>query len=182
MKSVEELSKSEGNGRPKELLHAKILLVDDEEGNRNVLERMLRKMGYTKILSAANGQECLEKFDEEHPDLVLLDLKMPNLDGFDVMRQLKADNENDYLPILVLTAQLDRETRLAALKSGAKDFITKPIELPEILARINNMLEVRLLHKQVRDQNKNLEERVIQRTLEMQKTRMDVIHRLGRAS
>ena len=107
---------------------------------------------------------------------------MPGCNGFEVMEGLQRVQGDDYLPILVLSAQRDDKTRLRALESGAKDFVNKPFEATEILARIGNMLEVRLLHIQARDQNKTLEEKVAERTQKLEKTRMEVIHRLGRAA
>ncbi len=162
---------------------AKILLVDDEIGNLNVLKRMLNKVGYKNILTAQGGQEGVDIYSKELPDLMVLDLKMPGLNGFEVMSYLKSKSlGDDYHPILALTAQQDEETRHAALTSGAKDFIAKPFDLPEILARINNMLEVRMLHNEILEQNKSLEERVLKRAKELEKTRQEVLDRLGRAS
>lgn len=162
---------------------AKILLVDDEIGNLKILKRMLNKVGYQNILTAQGGQEGVDLYTEEQPDLMVLDLKMPGLNGFEVMGCLKKKSQVDsYHPILALTAQQDEETRLAALESGAKDFIAKPFDLTEILARINNMLEVRMLHNEIREQNKSLEQRVRERAQELEKTRQEVLDRLGRAS
>ena len=161
---------------------AKILVVDDEPGNVRVLERLLRGSGFKNITSTSNGYTSLELYRTYQPDLLLLDIKMPEFSGFDVMKALSAGNQDDYLPILVLTAQMDPNIRLQALKAGAKDFIQKPFDIGEILARIQNILEVRLLHNSVRDQNKSLEEKVQMRTLELQNSRIEVIHRLGRAA
>lgn len=166
----------------KDILNAKILIVDDEPGNILVLERMLKFTGFKNINSTQNGQEVAELYNSFSPDLILLDLMMPNFDGFDVMKSLKEKMGDDYLPILILTAQRDHSTRLRALESGAKDFVNKPFESTEILARIRNMLEVRLLHNQVRDHNKTLEIKVAERTQELEQTQMDVIYRLGRAA
>jgi len=102
-------------------------------------------------------------------DVILLDIRMPKLDGFGVMRLLQEDAGEDYVPIIVLTAQTDEDTRLRALAEGAKDFVTKPFNRTEVLNRIRNMLEVRLLHRRVREQNELLEQRVRERTLELQR-------------
>lgn len=161
---------------------ARILVVDDEPGNVKILERLLRGSGFKNIASTNDGLTSLELYKTYQPDIVLLDIKMPNFSGFDVMDALSSENQHDYLPILVLTAQMDHSTRLKALKAGAKDFIQKPFDMAEILARIQNILEVRLLHNAVRDHNKTLEEEVQARTQELEKSRMDVIHRLGRAA
>lgn len=143
---------------------------------------MLKVSGYKNLKSTREGREVKEIYNSFSPDLILLDLKMPNFDGFDVMKSLKELVGEDYLPIIILTAQRDHPTRLQALESGAKDFINKPFESTEILARINNMLEVRLLHNQVRDNNKILEIKVAARTQELEQTRLEVIYRLGRAA
>lgn len=170
------------NSRSKEQVEAKILIVDDEPGNIAVLRRMLAHAGYHNLKTTTNGREVTDIYLTYSPDLILLDLKMPGFNGFEVMKDLKKFQGNDYLPILILTAQRDSETRLRALESGAKDFVNKPFDATEILARIGNMLEVRLLHNQVRDNNKTLEEKILERTYELEKTRMEVIHRLGRAA
>ncbi len=165
----------------KEILEAKILIVDDEPINVQLLEKTLKKAGYTNIFSTKDPRE-VESFYLEHKfDIILLDIQMPVMDGFQVMDKLK-EIEPDYVPILVLTALTDRDTRLRALKCGAKDFLTKPIDRIETLHRIKNMLEIRLLHKQVKCQNKILEEKVRERTKDLEQSRKEIIHRLGRAS
>ena len=121
-------------------------------------------------------------FQELKPDLVLLDIRMPNLDGFQVMGQLKVINKQPYLAILVLTSEEDRDTRLRALESGAKDFLNKPFDKIEVLMRIRNLLEASLVHKEYQRQNQTLEEAVAVRTRELLETQKDVIHRLGRAA
>jgi len=161
---------------------AKILIVDDEKGNIRILKRMLNSVGYGNVTSTSDGQTVSEIYQNDPPDLILLDIKMPHFSGFDVMHSLKAIEKNNYLPILVLTAQYDQSTKLKALEAGAKDFVHKPFEISEILARIENILEVRLLHNSIRDENRTLEEMVQDRTAELQKSRMEVIHRLGRAA
>lgn len=161
---------------------AKIMIVDDEPGNIHVLERMLKKAGYERLRSTSDSRNALEIYNNFSPDLILLDIKMPHVDGFEVMEQLKAHEHDNYLPILMLTALADPKTRLRALKKGAKDFLTKPFDMAETLVRIRNMLDVRLLHNQVRDQNRVLEERVEERTRELNKSHTEIIHRLARAA
>jgi len=107
---------------------------------------------------------------------------MPHMSGFDIMEKLHEIECDSYIPVLVLTAQHDNKTRMRALKSGARDFITKPFDLIEALMRINNMLEIRLLHNRLRDENQELERKVQERTRELEETRMEVIVRLGRAA
>ncbi|MCA9480131.1 MAG: HD domain-containing protein, partial [Nitrospira sp.] len=116
------------------------------------------------------------------PDLICLDIRMPQLNGFQVMGQLKIIQKEGFLPILVLTSEEDRETRLRALESGAKDFLNKPFDKIEVLMRIRNLLEASLLNKAVSQQKDILEETVRIRTQELQETQLDVVHRLARAA
>ncbi|MBF0548400.1 MAG: response regulator [Candidatus Riflebacteria bacterium] len=127
-----------------DIFHGKILIVDDQESNILLLGRMLRNGGYTSITSTTNPGKVCELHLKNSFDLILLDLQMPGMDGFQVMEKLKEIEKGGYLPVLVITAQPDHKLR--ALKSGAKDFVTKPFDLSEILIRVYNMLEVRLLH------------------------------------
>jgi putative two-component system response regulator len=159
----------------------KILIIDDEPGNVRIFERVLKGAGFNNVTSITDPLKSVETYKKFRPDLILLDLKMPKLDGFGVMQALKEVETETYLPILVLTAQRDDATRLLALESGAKDFISKPFEMTEALTRVRNMLEVRLLHNEVRDNNLELEYRVRERTRELEESRMDIIHRLVRA-
>ena len=161
---------------------AKILIVDDQKPNVLLLEKMLKAEGYAEVISTTDSRETAALYANNRFDIVLLDLNMPYLDGFQVMEQLRAVEIDSYLPILVLTAQQDSATRLRALQSGAKDFISKPFDRLEVLTRIRNMLEVRLMHNQVRDQNKILEDKVRARTQEITDTRLEIIQRLGRAA
>ena len=158
------------------------MIVDDQEANVLLLERMLQSAGFTNVVSTSDPAEVEDLYTGFRPDLLLLDLHMPKLDGFAVMEKLKAGLGNDYLPILVLTADSTRETRLKALEAGAKDFLTKPLDPLEVMNRIRNLLEVRLLYEDLRNQNVILEEKVRERTQELKDTRLEVIHRLGRAA
>lgn len=165
-----------------EILNANILLVDDQLVNIKLLEKMLRQAGFASIFSTTQPAEVKSLYFDNEIDLILLDIRMPEMDGFEVMSQLHAEIENDYLPVLVVTAELTSQTRERALSSGAKDFITKPFNQSEVLQRIHNMLEVRLLHKQIRLQNETLEQQVRQRTQELEQSRLEIIKRLGRAA
>src|SRR5207237_6090158 len=138
-----------------DILQAKILIVDDQQANVLLLERMLRGAGYTSVASTMHPQEVLELHRQNHYSLILLDLQMPAMDGFQVMEGLKDIETDGYLPVLVITAQPDHKLR--ALKAGAKDFISKPFDLAEVQARVHNLLEVRLLHLET----KKLYERVV---------------------
>jgi len=127
-----------------DILNAGILIVDDQEVNVLLLERMLRGAGYVSITSTMDPNEVCGLHRKNRYDLILLDLLMPGMDGFKVMEGLKEIEEDSYLPVLVITAQPDQKLR--ALRAGAKDFVSKPFDLAEVLARVHNMLEVRLLH------------------------------------
>jgi putative two-component system response regulator len=168
--------------RDAKFTNAKILIVDDEPGNIQILERMLNTVGYHNITSTTDSRSTPKIYQSMQPDLILLDIKMPGFSGFDVMNALKVLEKESYLPILVLTAQLDPETRLKAIKSGAKDFVNKPFIMEEMLARINNLLEVRMLHNSIYSDKKSLETQVMQRSEELRQYQVEIIHRLARAA
>ena len=163
-------------------LGASILIVDDQPTNVKLLQRMLEGSGFTNVLTTTDSRQVTPLYQQHRFDLVLLDINMPHINGFEVMEQLTHVEKDSYVPILVLTAQTDNETRLRALDLGAKDFLTKPFDRVEVLTRIRNMLEVRLMHNQIRDHNKILEEKVQIRTRELMDTRLEIIRRLGRAA
>jgi len=150
-----------------DILNANILIVDDLEANVLLLERMLRSAGYARITSTRDPQAVCALHRDNHYDLILLDLLMPGMDGFQVMEGLKAIETSGYLPVLVITAQPAHKLR--ALEAGAKDFISKPFDLVEVKTRIHNMLEVRLLYKKVENYNRALEQTVQERTGELQR-------------
>ncbi|WP_436394972.1 putative bifunctional diguanylate cyclase/phosphodiesterase [Acidithiobacillus ferriphilus] len=141
-----------------DILNASLLIVDDKEANVLLLERMLRGAGYASIASTTVSHAVCELHRKNRYDLILLDLQMPGMDGFRVMECLKAIELDGYLPVLVITAQPEHQLR--ALQAGAKDFISKPFDLPEVLMRIRNMLEVRLLHRESKHHCRMLEETV----------------------
>lgn len=151
-----------------DILNANILIVDDQQANVALLEALLSEAGFTHISSTMNPTEVASLYRKHNYDLILLDLQMPEMDGFQVMECLKANIENDYLPVLVLTAQPGH--KLKALQSGAKDFISKPFDLIEVKTRIRNMLEVRLLYKKLENYNKELEKIVEERTAELRES------------
>ncbi len=138
-----------------DILHGKILIVDDLEVNTILLERMLRDAGYLSVTSTLDPGAVCELHRRNGYDLIMLDLQMPGMDGFQVMECLKEVETDGYLPVLVITAQ--PAYKLRALQSGAKDFISKPFDLAEVLMRVHNMLEVRLLHKAARNNGRMLE-------------------------
>ncbi|MEP6619172.1 MAG: EAL domain-containing protein [bacterium] len=147
---------------PEVLSRARILVVDDEPANVRLLERLLLSGGYTEVRSTTDPREALALYDEMRPDLIMLDLQMPYLDGFAVMEELRTRvGVGEYLPVLVLTADTTRETRDRALSGGAKDFLTKPLERTEVLLRTRNLLETRQLHLALKDENKALEAKLV---------------------
>src|ERR1022692_3649788 len=141
-----------------DILNARILVVDDQEANVRLLESMLRIAGYASIESTMDPKEVCELHCKNRYSLILLDLQMPGMDGFQVMEGLKEIEEDGYLPVLVITAQ--PEHKLRALQAGAKDFVSKPFDLAELRARVHNILEVRLLHLESKNCAKVLEETV----------------------
>lgn len=145
-----------------DILNAHILIVDDLQANVLLLEDMLTEAGYRHIDSTMDPFAVAGLHKANGYDLILLDLQMPSMDGFEVMAQLKSEKANDYLPILVITAQPDH--KLQALAAGAKDFIAKPFDIIEVNTRIRNMLEVRLLYKKLENYNQQLEKTVHERT------------------
>lgn len=151
-----------------DILNAGILIVDDQQANVALLESLLGSAGYTNVSATMKPVEVAALYRKHNYDLILLDLQMPEMDGFQVMECLKSNIENDYLPVIVLTAQPGHKLR--ALQSGAKDFISKPFDLIEVKTRIHNMLEVRLLYKKLANYNTELEETVQQRTAELRES------------
>jgi len=151
-----------------EILNASILIVDDQEPNVSLLRELLAGAGYTNVASTMNPEEVCKLHRRHRYDLILLDLQMPGMDGFQVMEGLKTNDADSYLPVIVLTAQPGHKLR--ALQAGAKDFISKPFDLIEVKTRIHNMLEVRLLYKALDNYNKVLEQTVQERTAELRES------------
>ena len=162
---------------------ARIVIVDDEPANVRLLERILQHAGYTDLTSTTDPREALALCKETEPDLILLDLHMPHVDGFGVMAELRPlIVDGNYLPVLILTADITPEAKQRALSGGAKDFLTKPFDPPEVLLRIKNLLDTRLLHLQLQNQNLILEEKVRVRTRELEEARLEILDRLARAA
>ncbi len=165
------------------LAAAKILIVDDEAANVRYLERVLEQVGATQVVSTTDSRQALPLFLRECPDLVILDLMMPYLDGFDVMAQLAPQVATDsLLPILIITADVSTVTKRRALAAGARDFLTKPVDRIEALLRIHNLIEARALHQQLQHQNLHLEEKVQARTQELESAQVEILERLARAA
>jgi len=152
----------------REILDARILIVDDQDANVQLLRRLLGEAGYTNVASTMKPVEVCALHRTERYDLILLDLQMPAMDGFQVIEALKTNDADGYLPVIVLTAQPGHKLR--ALAAGAKDFISKPFDLLEARTRIHNMLEVRLLYRKLEDHNRLLEQTVLERTAELRES------------
>ena len=150
---------------PTELLAARILIVDDQASNVALFEQLLEQAGYSNVTSTQNAKEVPAWHQANPFDLILLDLLMPEMDGFEVMRELRQNGHDPYLPVIVLTAEPGH--KLQALQAGAKDFLSRPFDLLEVKTRIHNMLEVRLLYKKLNLHNGALESMVAERTAEL---------------
>jgi PAS domain S-box-containing protein len=151
-----------------DILSARILIVDDQEANVSLLEQLLGEAGYVCVASTMNPHEVCALHRRNRYDLILLDLQMPGMDGFQVIEALKTNDADGYLPVLVVTAQPGHKLR--ALQAGARDFISKPFDLVEVKTRIQNMLEVRLLYKKLENYNQVLERTVQERTAELRES------------
>ena len=148
-----------------DILEANILIVNDSKADLMLFEQILRGAGYSAITSA-NPCEVFASHLKNRYDLILLDLQMQNMDGFEIMKRLRAIEKEGCLPVIVITSY--PEERSLALKEGASDFISKPIEIAEVLARVHNMLKVRLLHHILLNYNTILEKEVQKKTLDLQ--------------
>jgi len=161
----------------------KLLLVDDEAHCTKLMEAFLRQAGFSRITMTNDSRQALELFQQVEPDLVALDMRMPHMDGFDVMRQLRqVIPADDYVPILIVTGELDAPTKHKALTEGANDFINKPVDATEVVLRIKNQLQTRRLHGQLRMHNEHLEAQVRLRTKVVEQTQLDLLNRLVMAS
>jgi len=166
-----------------EYAQAKILIVDDEPANVRLLERILQRDGFTNIDSTNDPRRFLALYTSKHPDLLLLDLHMPGMDGFAVMEQLKGRiGQNDFVPIVVLTADITPQAKERALTAGAHDFLTKPVDPTEVLLRIHNHLQTRFFYQQLQNQNEVLEKKVRDRTRDLEQAQIEILERLARAA
>ena len=159
------------------LTGSKILIVDDQPANVRLLEKIVERAGFGNVSTATDAREVDDRVRTLRPDILLLDLQMPHLDGFSVMDRLADVREADHLPILVLTADATVESKRRALATGASDFLVKPLDSTEVVLRIKNLLHMRWLQSQLRDQNESLERKVQERTAEL----WDSVRRLEKA-
>ncbi|MCK9637997.1 MAG: response regulator [Methylobacter tundripaludum] len=161
---------------------ARILIVDDEPVNLKLLDKMLSAQGYSNLVLVQDSRQVLDVYTRQCTDLILLDINMPHLDGFAVLEQLKSLDDPLLPPVVILTAQHSQDFLLRALNAGARDFITKPFDRNELLARVRNMLDAHTAYRLVHDQKDVLDEMVQIRTDELRRTRLQVVQRLGRAA
>jgi response regulator RpfG family c-di-GMP phosphodiesterase len=163
--------------------NANILMVDDEEPNVRFVRRMLARDGITAFTSVTDSRDAVEEYRRLSPDLVLMDLHMPHKDGFTVMGELTPlIRDGDFVPILVMTADLSPEVRNQALRLGASDFLTKPFDVTEARLRVSNLLRTRSLHLALRSHNRLLEARVRARTHELEEAQLEILQRLASVS
>jgi putative two-component system response regulator len=162
--------------------NARILIVDDEANNVDVLRRILSRFGFARVESTTDSREAAALYVRHRPDLILLDLHMPHLDGLDVMAQLNQIAEATYLPILILSADVTPEARQEALSRGAKDFVNKPFQQDEIILRIKTLLQTRQLYLQIQSQNQLLEAKVRERTKALEEAQIEIVERLAVAA
>ncbi len=163
--------------------NARIIIVDDDQANVELLEHILEPAGFTNIRSTTDPREVFDLCAEEPPDILLLDLMMPYLDGVDVMERLAAAQlDLSYVPVVILTSDGSREAKQRALSSGAKDFMTKPLSPSEVRLRVTNLLETRFLQLALQEQNERLEDRVRERTAELEEARVEILERLALAA
>ncbi len=164
------------------VLDSKILVVDDEESNVRLLEYLLNRNGYSSVRCATDPRDAVQIYREFRPDLVLLDLDMPYMDGVEVIEKLQEIETESYPSVVIITANNNEETKIRCLASGAMDFLTKPFNGVEVVARIKNILNVCLLHNRINQQNKILDQKIRERTQELADTRLEVAQRLSRAA
>ena len=165
------------------LKRSKILIVDDQKANADLLDNILREHGFIGIQKLTDARLVLPLFADFQPDLVLLDLRMPHIDGLSLMKQLRSQiTEGTYLPFLIITGDLSQRVRQEALSLGAKDFLTKPVNPGEAVLRINNLLETRFLHLELQEHNRELNERVRERTQELELAQAEMLRHLALAA
>ena len=166
----------------KSFRNARILIIDDEPVNIDLLRRVLERAGFHRLETTTDSREAASLYITFRPDLILLDLHMPHLDGLQVMDELNQIAEASYLPILMLTGDITPEARREALSRGAKDFVNKPFHTDEVLLRIRTLLETRFLYLQIQSHNQMLEAKVRERTRELEGAQIEIIERLARAA
>ncbi|MEW6982811.1 HD-GYP domain-containing protein [Colwelliaceae bacterium 6471] len=168
--------------KPNQFGHERIFIIDDEPANLKLLQRMLEAQGYNELVLISDPREVISQYQLKRPDLILLDINMPHLDGYQVMEQLQALGDSLLPPIVMLTAQSGKDFLLRSLAAGARDYICKPFDRNELLMRVRNLLEAQVAHRMVNNQKEVLEDMVKERTVELNHTRLQVVQRLGMAA
>ena len=171
-----------GGGRAPVDADALIMIVDDEPLNIRVASRLLRLEGYRRFITSENPADAVRMIKQNSPDLLLLDLMMAEVSGFDILREVRSCEGVDFTPIVILSASTDRESRLRALELGATDFINKPIDPSELAPRVRNILAMKRYQDRLKNYSHDLEQAVRLRTAELEASRQDVIHCLARAA
>jgi putative two-component system response regulator len=157
-----------------QLAKMKILIVDDEPANVALLEAMLAYNGLTAVKSIVDPRLAVKTIADFEPDLILLDLMMPYVDGFTVLETLRSDQSELFLPVVVLTSDINEESKTHALRAGATDFLLKPFDQTEVLLRIKNLLETRRVHMLLDNQRAAFEDAVCARTTELRQALADL--------
>lgn len=165
-----------------DVIGPKILIVDDNPANIMLLEKMLKINNYNNLKTTTDSRQVLDIYKSFEPDLILLDLKMPYFDGFQIMEQLNEFEQNDFLPVIMITAQNERENKIKALDMGVREFVGKPFDQTEVIMRIRNILDIKLLHKKMKNRNQLLEDKVMQGTRDVERVQLELIQRLLRAA
>jgi putative two-component system response regulator len=164
------------------LKQSKVMIVDDEAINIKILRRLLELEGFTSFVTTSDAPTALSLIRQEQPDIVLLDLMMPYVSGLEILTQIRDDEAICFIPVVILTAVTDRETRVRAVELGATDFLNKPVDASELVPRVRNVLVVKGYQDQLRHHSDDLEAAVRQRTAELENSRRDLIHCLARAA
>jgi cyclic di-GMP phosphodiesterase len=161
---------------------AKVMIVDDEPTNIKVLRRLLELDGFTSFVTTTDSSAAVGLIIQEQPDVVLLDLMMPYVSGLEILAKVRSEPTISYIPVVILTAVTDRDTRVQAVETGATDFLNKPVDPSELIPRVRNVLSVKTYQDQLRNYSNDLEAAVRQRTAELESSRRDLIHCLARAA
>jgi len=170
------------NADKSDLKSSHVLVVDDDHSSARLIELALNSVGYDNITTTLDSKRVLDIYKDRQCDLLILDLNMPEMDGFDIMLQLKKYHEHNIPPILVLTGQDEQDIRIRALQNGARDYLTKPFLTEELIARASNLLEMHCQQKNIQHYSEQLERQVKERTVELHSTRLEIVQRLGQAA
>lgn len=166
----------------RDIKQSRILMVDDEELNIEVVRRYLAVGGYGNLISTDDSGQALALIEQHCPDVVLLDIQMPEIDGMEILAAIRSNENLCQTPVVILTGSSDPETKLIALRAGATDLLQKPIHREELLARLSNVLKIKAYQDRLHRHSEELEDAVQRRTAELEASRLDLIHCLARAA